>query len=244
MAPEASAVVMSYNIRGSSALRRSAHLVEIADVIQKSTADIVGLQEVHRSGTARGHQDQAADLARLTGMTPLFGQSFEHGRGDFGNLLLTRQPASLTAIHRLPGRGEPRTLLEARVDLSGSTLRVFVVHLAAWWPLGRANRLAQTAAVAGFVSSAEGPFVLLGDFNTTPGSRELRQFHSGRLVTSCFPDRSATHRTSRRCLDYIFVHPGMAVESASVLRTGPSDHWPLLAKLRWDHAPIAEISAR
>ena len=233
MTDRAGAVAMTYNIKGSIALRNRGHLVKVAEVIRKSRADFVGIQEVHRSLTSDGIQDQAVDLGKLTGMQPLFGSSFKTHRGDYGNLLLTRHPASVTAVHRLPGRGEPRTLLETSVEINGSAVKVFVAHLAAGWPLGAGTRLAQTAAVAEIVSAADGPFVLLGDFNTTPGSRELRQFHSGRLVTSCFPDRSPTHRILRRCLDYLFVAPDIAIEEASVLRTGPSDHWPLVARIRW-----------
>ena len=70
--------VMTYNIKGQSALLRPRHIERIADVIREAKPDIVGVQEVHR----RGHCRRAAairrrSLERLTGMQLSSGARWE-----------------------------------------------------------------------------------------------------------------------------------------------------------------------
>jgi endonuclease/exonuclease/phosphatase family metal-dependent hydrolase len=222
---------MSYNIKGHGTLFAPRHIEGIAEVIREARPDIAGLQEVHRGGWRARRQDQIGELERLTGMNVLFGRSFAKGAFTFGNALLTRGRIVDSAIATLPGRGEPRTLLRATVDLDGVELDAFVTHLAAWGRLGGTTRLAQAKAVAERVGQSDRPFVLMGDFNSTPTSGELEVFHHGNLMTSCFPEPIVTYRLTRQCLDYIFVQPGWQVRSARVLQQGPSDHWPLIAEL-------------
>lgn len=237
---------MSYNVKGHGAFSRQTHIDEVASVIREIEPDLVGLQEMHRFTPRSRDRDQLAELEAATGMTSVFGRSVGFGqRGEYGNAILTRGGVVDQTIYPLPGRGEPRTLLRATVTLDGFLMSVFVTHFTAWWMLGRRTRIAQAAEVAKIVERSDLPFVLVGDFNSTPGSRELSKFHDGSLVTSCFAQRVVTHPVTRSCLDYVFVSRDWDVRHAEVLKKGPSDHWPLVVRLeRKQSASSAERRAQ
>lgn len=228
---------MSYNVKGHGVLSRRSHIEEVAATIAAVSPDLVGLQEIHRRSPRSLHKDQLEEIGNATGLNVCFGRSFSFGIGEYGNALLTRGTIVGHEVHRLPGKGEPRTLLSARVEIDRLQFDVFVTHLAAWGFLGRRTRREQARVVAEITRRSTFPFILLGDFNTTPRSDELREFHHGGLVVSCFSGPVVTHRSTRQCLDYIFVDPEWRIESAEVLKEGPSDHWPLVARLRRSISP-------
>jgi endonuclease/exonuclease/phosphatase family metal-dependent hydrolase len=223
--------VMTYNIKGHGALLRPLHIERIAEVIRETKPDIVGVQEMHRGTWKVRFRDQAAELERLTGMQLCFGRAMGKGSSEYGNAVLTRGAIVDTRIDPLPGAGEPRSMLGATIDVDGVRLIAYVTHLAAWARFGLRTRLRQAEAVAWLVTKSELPFVLMGDFNTSPTSEELRVFHDGTIVTSCFVGKVVTHRATKQCLDYIFTDPTWLIRDAKVIARGPSDHWPLLAAI-------------
>jgi endonuclease/exonuclease/phosphatase family metal-dependent hydrolase len=222
---------MTYNIKGHGALLRGRHIERVAEVIRETAPDVVGIQEVHRRGWKARFHDQAAQLEELTGMHLHFGCAMANGETEYGNALLTRGDIVEAHVESLPGGGEPRALLAAKVEVRGTRFLAYVTHLAAWGRFGARKRLMQAQAVAARVAASDLPYVLMGDFNSSPSSAELRVFHDGSLVTSCFMEDVVTHRATRQCLDYIFVAPQWRIGNARVVTRGPSDHWPLLAEL-------------
>lgn len=223
--------VMSYNVGGHGALWSRRHLERVAEVIAVERPDVVGLQEVHRGTWQSRFEDQAAALARATGMELGFGRSFGWGRGEFGNAVLTTGAVRSVAVHPLPGRGEPRSLLEAHVDLGGAGLRFFVTHLSAWGRLTSAARDLQAAWLAERLRGCGDPFVLAGDFNAPPGAPELRHLVAIELFQVCGDGLECTHRMTRQRLDYVLADRGWTIVGTRVPRTGPSDHWPVVVEL-------------
>ena len=222
---------MTYNIKGQAALWRGDHIRKIGKLMRETGAELIGLQEVHRGTLSSRRRDQAKELEDAAGMKVYFGPSFGDEKRAYGNAIATKFPLDETHVEGLPGSGEPRSLFAATATIDSLKMHLYVTHLAAWGRFGRNTRLMQAEAVARTASNAKLPFVLMGDFNTNPTSDELRAFHDGNIVTSCFVERVVTHRATRSCLDYIFVDPGWTIRDARVLREGPSDHWPLIAEL-------------
>lgn len=223
--------VMSYNIQGHANLLHPDHLNRIAHVIREVDADIIGLQEVHNGTWQSRFEDQTALLAKQTGRNAVFGRSFDSYGGSYGNAVLTRGRISRTKVHDLPGRGEPRSLLEVTVLLDGIPVNVYVTHLTAWGRLQRASRAAQIKCIAGIVQRSEHPFVLVGDFNTPPGNPEITPLTAGAFVRQAVNASAATHILTQQHLDYIFPDAGWDTLHANVLTSGPSDHWPVIARL-------------
>jgi endonuclease/exonuclease/phosphatase family metal-dependent hydrolase len=225
--------VVSYNIEGHAALVRADHLAEIARVIRERRPDLVALQEVHRGTWQARFRDQAAELARLTGMEIVYGPSFRALGGEFGNAVLTRGRVVASRVLPLPSLGEPRSLLNATIELRGTRFEVYVTHLAAWGALNHRIRERQVRCLADHLRSSPLPFVLCGDLNAVPGASELETLAQGRLVQLCGFASEPTHALLGRRLDYIYADPRFRVVDAAVLRTGPSDHWPIAATLAW-----------
>ena len=223
--------ILSYNIEGHAVLVRPHHVEEIAAVIRAQRPDVVALQEVHRGTWESRFRDQAAELGRLTGMTVAFGPSFRVLGGEFGNAILARGPLRDVELVPLPSFGEPRSLLQARVDVEGTDFEVMATHLAAWGGLNRRIRTRQAYCLAEHARAAGRRFVLCGDFNATPASAELAALLDGKLVTLCGLASGPTHPLLGQRIDYILAGPGWEVGPTQVVHAGPSDHWPITAEL-------------
>jgi len=223
--------VMSYNVGGHGARWSSRYLDRIARVIVDAGPDVVGLQEVHRGTRKARLEDQAEALARLTGMSVAFGKSFDLTEGEFGNAVLTTGEVRATEVHALPGPGERRTLLASRLALSGAEVDFYVTHLAAWSRWGRSARSVQITGLLERLKSRSGPFILAGDLNAPPGAPEIGALLGSELFRVCGEDMACTHRYMRQRIDYVFADPGWSTTSSTVLRTGPSDHWPVVVEL-------------
>jgi endonuclease/exonuclease/phosphatase family metal-dependent hydrolase len=246
---------MSNNNQGHGALLGRRYLEGIARVIRRARPRVVGLQEVHRGTWAARFGDQVAILAELTGMRASFGRSLVLRTGEYGNALLFRGRLLEEEISILPGEAERRSLLRCRIVPDGpglappgegtaEPLDVFVTHLAAWGRLGRSVRVHQARFLADRLLEADRPVVLTGDLNAPPAAPELAPLMDhARLRACCEPDgydrteggrgrgRAATHRFLRQRIDYVFAGPTWRRVGARVLRTGPSDHYPVLATL-------------
>jgi endonuclease/exonuclease/phosphatase family metal-dependent hydrolase len=242
--------ILSWNVRGHAAARDAGHLRSIAAVIRESGADVVLLQEIHRGTRAGGGQDQFAELVALTGMNGCFGKSLEleppapgtasgNTGATYGNAILSRAPLGLARRVRLPGGGEPRTLLRCDSLWEGAEVPLVTTHLTAWDVLNRRQRGTQVSAIAARLAAEADPLTILGgDFNASHLAPEMLSLRERSPVRPVFDSRLVTHPATRGSYDHLFVGSGWSVDEKSVVRRGPSDHWPIRATLR--PAAIAE----
>ena len=235
--PPREIVIATYNIAGHNALRRGGYLNQIAEALRSLEVDAVGLQEVHRGTWQARFADQAAELARLTGLRAHLGPSFSVWGGEFGNAVLTRGEIVGAEVLRLPRLGEPRSALHAQLRIDGLPLDLYVTHLTAWGEINRWIRSRQTACLCDTFAAAAPSAVLMGDLNAPPDAPEFARLRSLGLATDAEP----THAWTGRALDAIVAGRGWQVMSRQVVRIGPSDHWPVVARLRWvgDGSPAA-----
>jgi endonuclease/exonuclease/phosphatase family metal-dependent hydrolase len=203
-----------------------------AEVLRGLGADIVGLQEVgwhHRGETGF---DQFAYLGRALEMTVLAAPTKNGPRGHFGNALLTRFPArewtpfDLT----LPGK-EPRSGVDALLDVYGQDLRVMVVHLGLT-PWERARQMAELSAR--FEVRPNTPTLLMGDFNEwAVSARRLTRL--ARRFPDCAAPRSFPVGLPALRLDRFYVSAGLNLSGCRAVRDGAtrraSDHLPLTGQV-------------
>ena len=64
------------------------------------------------------------------------------------------------------------------------------------------------------------------------------------LFRMCGDDIAFTHRFMRQRIDYVFADPGWTTASYQVIRSGPSDHWPVLVELRREIHDEAALAGR
>ena len=108
-----------------------------AESIRQMSPDICGLNEVRNQENVMGLCHQARALAEKLGMYYAYAPAIDHAGGIYGNALLSRFPIIAMMAHplqvpqseRVAGRRyENRVILEARLDLGGRELGVFVTH--------------------------------------------------------------------------------------------------------------------
>ena len=151
--------LLSYNIRYGGTGREAA----LAAVIRAAAPDVVALQEATDPGVV-------ARLADATGL-PHRGSRPGHSTG-----FLSRVPVAHHAWHH--PRGSRHAFLE--VVLADVELRLFVLHLSAWFSKWSERRRAREirALLDGIRQHQHGFHVIAGDFNAlAPGER----LHVGRM---------------------------------------------------------------
>jgi endonuclease/exonuclease/phosphatase family metal-dependent hydrolase len=226
--------VLTWNVHGSAAARDAGHLRAVAAVIRDSGADVVLLQEVHRRTGAGGGGDQFAELVELTGMNGCFGKSLELAPGGaYGNAILSRAPLRSARTARLPGGGEPRTVLRCESEWESIEIPLVTTHLAAWDFANRRRRGAQVSRIAARLAADANPLTILGgDFNAAQSAPEMLALRERSPMRPAAQSRLITYRGIARSYDHVFAGSGWSPGDVAIVRDGPSDHWPVEATLR------------
>jgi endonuclease/exonuclease/phosphatase family metal-dependent hydrolase len=202
-------------------------LPRIAKVIREANPDIVALQEVDKQCTRSGKTDQTAELAKLTGMTGIFGKAMPYQGGEYGQAILSRHPIRHSKVHPLPGGKEPRIAFEALVEIGGSPVRVVSVHL----DVADGPRLEQATRLRQILENRATPLVLCGDFNDTPDSPTLAIFGPPwKPVPPDGPGFTIPAEKPTRRIDYFFTKSTTPKGPVHVFQEPiASDHLPLMA---------------
>ena len=235
---------MTYNIQyGHEGLD------SVADVIRAQKPDIVGLQEVDVHWNERSSfVDQAQLLAKSTGMNYRFARIYQLPNSDpskppreFGVALLTRHPILSFANHeitRLSTQEEnpvPQPLpglLEATVDVNGTKIRVFDVHLD--YRRDPAVRMRQVADMLRYVGDSSIPTLMFGDMNAYPDAPELQPLFGKFRDTWPYAQDSgwsAPAKEPKGKIDYVLTSDGFRVVKAWVPKVYASDHLPVVVDL-------------
>lgn len=264
-------VVMSYNILHAYGLDGVIDVDRIAAVIRATGAELIGVQEVDRFMERSGMADQAAELAEKLGMHYTYGANLVIESGiprllrqddiaqvstvqnpdvaEYGTLILSAYPIVFRRNVRLPVPPgteedglEPRGLLEAHVDVDGTTIRFCTTHLG----LSEEERAVQSEDVLRKIGSGNIPTIIVGDMNALPSSAIIARFKErwtdvleaaglGDQPTCIIPSDGSSptlqdEPTDR--IDYMFCSSHFTVAHAEVIPKVVSDHVPLVAKLR------------
>jgi endonuclease/exonuclease/phosphatase family metal-dependent hydrolase len=238
--------VLVYNIHAGTDTARASNLARVAELVRRTDADLVLLQEVDRNTQRSGPTDQPAVLARLTGYSVAFGRTIGFQGGDYGIALLSRWPIRRDTLIPLavtapPGGTvegrEQRGVLMAIIDAPGGPLAVLNTHLdAAGDDTWRVQEIAGVLRAAGTVDAGI-PLLLGGDLNALPES-PLHQT----LAAAGFRDawagcgagdaRTFPVNAPARRIDYLYLRGDVRCVDARVLAEYASDHRPLRVRIR------------
>ena len=223
--------VLTYNIHHGEGTDGRLDLERIAQVIKTNSADLVALQEIDQNAARTGGIDQAAELARLTGMHYVFGKAMDFQGGAYGQAILSRWPIKAHEVHQLPQRSgrEPRIVLIASVP----ALTFASTHLDHQL---EEVRVEQAAALNALFRTNTAAVILAGDFNATPPSKTMStlapQWQDAAVEA---PEPTVPSGKPSRRIDYILCAPKdqWQVISTRVLDEPiASDHRPVLAVVR------------
>lgn len=207
----------------------------VANVIERSGADLVALQEVGRGWTVNG----GADLASwLQWRLPQYHLVYGPMNGDlWGNAILSRYPISGSGSSRYPVRESTfqRGLVWAVIPTRAGEVLFVSTHFSAYAPYEQ-DRLAQAGDLLEFWNGRPRT-ILAGDFNATPTSPVMQRLRAAGLEDltalhgiGAAPTYSALAPADR--IDYLLSTPDIESLAAAIVNTTASDHLPVLATIR------------
>jgi endonuclease/exonuclease/phosphatase family metal-dependent hydrolase len=238
--PARELTVMTYNIHHGAGIDGGLDLERIAVLIEKSGADVVGLQEVDRHWDVRSNwEDQPAWFAKRLKMHYEYAANLDlpplnpgEPRRQYGTLMLSKYPIKHFTNTLLPlyPTGEQRGLAVASIKVRGVDLRFANTHLTS---NNNAERLEQAQKVVELLGTSKAPTLLVGDLNAVATAPEIKTLTA--VLADTWPEIGvgpgntieADHPTKR--IDFQLHSPQLRPISASVPVTPASDHLPVVA---------------
>ena len=219
--------VATYNIHHAEGRDGVVSLPRIAEVLLRTEAEVIALQEVDRGLERSGYADQPALLEELSGMLVRFWPTVTVAQpngalGEYGLAIATSAPveAEFETLPRLD-REEPRGL----IGLPWREFGIIATHLSTV-PAARETQLERLAEI---VREASLPIVLLGDLNESP--KRLKPLIEAGLKLPTEPPRTFPTRWPRRKIDHVLVTEPLRLDGATTLASNASDHLPLVAEV-------------
>ncbi|MBI5072584.1 endonuclease/exonuclease/phosphatase family protein [Candidatus Woesearchaeota archaeon] len=212
---------------------------EIVEQLKKLKPDILALVEVD-TGSFRAKKDEVVFFEQKLGMKsfvekvkyPIHGwlKLFHHIPilDKQANAIIAKKKLSHVKYHVFH-EGTKRLIIEATIHLP-KKVTMLLAHLA----LGGETRVKQIKELIAVVNNIKNPVILMGDFNTFHGEKEIQilldkthlhhKFSMDKLSQTL---TQPTYHPSRR-LDYVLTSKQIKVKKYNVLNYHFSDHLPLL----------------
>jgi endonuclease/exonuclease/phosphatase family metal-dependent hydrolase len=242
LADERQLRVATFNIHHGVGLDGVLDLARIAATVERTGAQVVGLQEVDRHWSERSNfADQATLLAEQLGMHLAFGANLDLDpptpgapRRHFGTAILSTYNirAWTNTLLPRPLGGEQRGLLEALIKVRGIPVRVFNTHLQ---HDSQVERLAQVDRIRQVLATANESVVLLGDLNATPDTPEIAGLTDllvdAWLTAGVGDGFTFDAATPHARIDYVMSSGNVVARTAAVVTTDAADHLPVVADL-------------
>ncbi len=220
--------------------------------IRSHDADIVLLQEVEQAQAGGVQRDPPPNYMRLRAALGGYAGYFSYPKADprelpfgIGLAIFSKTPLHDTLCRELPSppvefefQGEKKTptdrlLIGARTTLAGHEMRIFNVHLLAFFMLTPSceEPVGQRELVLEQLNAAAGPTLLGGDFNVSRHELLVRQFADAGYRT--VQTEAVTWRRRSYVLDHIFYSRHLRVVRHAVQPTPASDHHMLVAEFEF-----------
>ena len=198
---------------------------DFAKEILSYGADFVGLNEVRGKGFIKDYTDQAKKLGKLTDMNYYFGKAINVlGVAPYGNAFLSKYPVISAETIKIPDPSpkkgkemyESRAIIKAVID-AGDKYTLIITHMGL-------NLDERENAVKEILSIApEEKCIIMGDFNCTPDSGELKpifeKYNCSDTEAFTFPSDKP-----RIKIDYIFTSPDIEIIDKGTTKDIVSDH--------------------
>ena len=236
---------------GKSAIENN--LRAVADVLRKSNADVVALQEADGPSLWSGNFDHVAFLAREAGFPWYFRANHaESWLFSYGTAILSRLPVDEIMQHTF--RPSPPTLnkgfLLGRVkwhsrDRTDSTTAIDIVSVHLDYSRDSV-RDTQIAEMKQALAGRDGPMIILGDFNSEwfaekSAVKQLAE-NNGMSVHMHDAKNQPTYNDKYR-LDWILISSDLVFVNHRVLPDIISDHRAILAEIGLKKQPATTLTA-
>jgi endonuclease/exonuclease/phosphatase family metal-dependent hydrolase len=216
--------VVSFNIKLADRIDTA---IEVLRSEPLGEADIISLQEMDESGTERIARELKLNYVYYPGSIHPVRHRY------FGPAILSRWPIEkgwkLTLPYEAPIRRQRRNATAAVVNVGGTRIWVYAVHLETQLRASEHTRQLQAAAILADAESASGPVVVAGDFNSWGIGRYFEQ------QGFAWPTKDVGKTITIFSWDHIFVRGPSVSDSVTAGKVrdvrGASDHRPVWANL-------------
>lgn len=233
--------VATYNIHHAQGVDDRLDLERIASEIERTGADIAGLQEVDRHWSERSDfVDEAAWLADSLDMHAVYGANLDldpaapgQERRQYGTAILSRFPIQSWSNTYLPkiDDHEQRGLLVADIKVRGVEMRFANTHLQ---HDNSPERIMQAEKIVELLGDNPKRTVLTGDLNATADTTEIKTLTS--VLTDSWAEVGVgdgytySQEDPHARIDYVLSSPDVQPRRTQVLTTADgSDHLPMVA---------------
>ncbi len=208
------------------------NLARLAAYIRESRADVVALQEVDRGAERSERVDMPVRLLDMTGLIyHYFIKIRDFQGGEYGTAILSRYPITESKTVNYPVRiaTQGTSCGYVLLDVNGIPVTLYNTHLSCETEEANTETLECLGAVLdAHTAAGKGPFLVCGDFNTSPAKvaqylPHIHRAHDG-LVT--YADRS---------IDHILYTDPITVADVRTLDTqadDTTDHYMLLCEVQ------------
>jgi endonuclease/exonuclease/phosphatase family metal-dependent hydrolase len=235
--------VMQWNAHETKGSDGRCDPLRIATTIAKFSPDVVSLNEIPYYHSTYVNDDVPARLeAYLEQKT---GRAWYRkfinvygGSWGYGNVILSRYPFTSSSTKLLSYK---RGVVQVGVAVNGRTVNIFSTHVDYY---NSSYRTLQTNQAKSWISGFAGPRIVMGDFNTNPGTNDYSIMSSAYAdgwaagksagIATAYNGTGATHGASR--FDYVYYSKassvalkGINVPDTRVNGVYPSDHDPVVA---------------
>lgn len=228
--------LLTYNIHHGANAENRFHLEAVVEAIAGSKANIIALQEVDRKFCLRSRFcEEPERIAKKLSMNYVFRATVKFCWGGYGIMLLSKFPITDSKFCLLPKtrRLEQRGCLLGWIQTPEGNIPVACTHLGLS-PQERENHI---RAILEWLPPERDDVLLLGDFNTKAGARELELLQSrftdlqkewglGHIGT--FP----ANQQKRNRIDFVFGGHRWRAVNCEVLPDQSSDHLPLYVEIK------------
>ncbi|MGV9204649.1 MAG: endonuclease/exonuclease/phosphatase family protein [Promethearchaeia archaeon] len=231
--------IMVWNIHNGIGTDYKFDLDRIAEEIEETEPDILGLNEVDRGILKTGLIDIGAYLAEKLDMYYFYAPTyFKH----YGIAILSKYPFESVKNIPLPRspeiNGEPRTLIQAKMQIGNKLWTVYVNHLST----KEEDRLLQVPFIVDLIKDYEFQRIIwMGDFNAQPhekpyelvNSSSDNKFMDTHQYVNSNPEFTGgldKNGNPTKRIDYIFCSPDLIPLKTKVHCSKASDHCAVITK--------------
>jgi endonuclease/exonuclease/phosphatase family metal-dependent hydrolase len=225
--------VMDYNVHNGVNTAGRLDLEALANIIEESGADVVGLQEISRGWLIWGSTDMLTWLSQRLDMPYVSGPTVD---AQWGNAILSRYPTVSAETFPLPPDNLllRRGYIVAEIDVGGGNLTVLDTHLAHRDEHDEIREWQATELARAWDGAPA--TVIVGDMNAVPDSNAMRILSSAGLANVAAeigtpPIYTAPADNPNRQIDYIWTSPDLGFSNLEIFQTTASDHLPLVATI-------------
>lgn len=210
--------IISYNIHRAKNSDNQNRLNDIIIFLNEQNADIVCLQEVTSS--------QHNTIREMTNTSGKFVANAKRAIISDGLATYSKYPIVESNHVLLTSKKEQRGFLHTSYKIEGKLINIINVHLG----LDKSERAIQISEIVSYIDSLKGETILVGDFNEK--YIELENFTDTGKYHGY--ENNPTFEALDTRIDYIFITTDSIYSTTyNVLKTDLSDHYPIMANIRY-----------